>query len=87
MVYIDDFAGAEQGDKAWEAYNDLGKLLEDLGVAESKKKALSPSTQMIFLGVEFDTIAMCMRVGEEKRIEVKATIGKWYRKSVSPRAS
>ena len=83
MVYIDDFAGAEQGEKAWDAFNDLGTLLEDLGVSESKKKALSPSTQMVFLGVEFDTVLMCMRVGEEKRAEVKSTINKWYRRTVA----
>ena len=65
VVYMDDFAGAEHGNKAWEAFHDLGLLLEDLGVAESKKKALSPSTEMIFLGVEFDTIKMCMRVGSK----------------------
>ena len=56
LVYIDDFAGAEHGEKAWEAFHDLGLLLEHLG--ESKKKALPPSTRMLFLGVEFDTVAM-----------------------------
>ena len=44
----------------------LGRLLMIwvyyLGVAESKKKALSPSTKRLFLGVEFDTIKMCMLV-------------------------
>ena len=83
MVYIDDFAGAEQGEKAWDAFNDLGNLLEDLGIAESKKKALPPSTKMVFLGVEFDSVQMCMRVGEDKRIEVKSTVDKWYRRTVA----
>ena len=83
LVYIDDFAGAEHGEKAWEAFHDLGFLLEDLGVTESKKKALSPSTKMLFLGVEFDTIKMCMQVGEDKRMEVKSTIDKWYRRTVA----
>ena len=83
LVYIDDFAGAEHGEKAWEAFHDLGLLLEHLGVAESKKKALTPSTRMLFLGVEFDTLRMCMQVGEDKRIEVKATIDIWYRRTVA----
>ena len=83
MVYIDDFAGAENGEKAWDAFNDLGSLLEELGIVESKKKALPPSTKMVFLGVEFDTIQMCMRVGEEKRVEVRSTIDKWYRRTVA----
>ena len=83
VVYMDDFAGAEHGNKAWEAFDDLGVLLEDLGVTESKKKALPPSTKMLFLGVEFDTIKMCMQVGEAKRTEVKSTISKWYRRTVA----
>ena len=83
MVYIDDFAGAEKGDRAWDAFNDLGVLLAELGVVESKKKALPPSTQMVFLGVEFDTVQMCMRIGAEKLLEVKATIDVWYRRTVA----
>ena len=46
-------------------------------------KALPPSTRMLFLGVEFDTIRMCMQVGEEKRSEVKSTINIWYRRTVA----
>ena len=83
VVYIGDFAGAEHGEKAWEAFHDLGLLLKDLGVKESEKKALPPSTQMLFLGVEFDTKRMCMQVGEEKRLEVKSTIDIWYRRTVA----
>ena len=83
MVYIDDFAGAEQGTKAWDAFNDLGKLLVDLGIVESTKKALPPSTQMVFLGVEFDTVDMTMRVGKDKCSEVKNTIDAWYRRTVA----
>ena len=83
MVYMDDFAGAEVGERATSAFNDMGSLLADLGIIESEKKALSPSTQMIFLGVEFDTVKMCMRIGEEKRCEVKATVNKWFRRTVA----
>ena len=83
LVYIDDFAGAERGEKAWEAFHDLGLLLQDLGVVESEKKALPPSTRMLFLGVEFDTVRMCMQIGEEKRVEVKSTINTWYRRTVA----
>ena len=83
MVYIDDFAGAELGQKAWEAFKDLKKLLTDLGIVESEKKALPPSSTMVFLGVEFDTVEMCMRVSSEKRFEVKATVNGWYRRTVA----
>ena len=83
MVYIDDFAGAEVGEKAVEAYDALGSLLKDLGIEESTKKALSPSTTMVFLGVEFDTVNFCMRIGDEKMAEVKSTVDKWYRRTTA----
>ena len=83
MVYIDDFAGAEVGKRAQEAFDDLGSILAELGVVESLKKALAPSTTMVFLGVEFDTLQMCMRIGEEKLQEVKATVQKWFRRTVA----
>ena len=38
---------------------------------------------MLFLGVEFDTEKMIMRVGDEKRSEVKNTVGRWYRRTVA----
>ena len=44
---------------------------------------MSTLAKMLFLGVEFDTIQMCMRVGEEKRIEVKSTVSKWCKRTVA----
>ena len=83
LVYIDDFAGAECGDRAWEAFNDLGTLLADLGIKQSEEKAAPPSTKMLFLGIEFDTEMMVMRVGDDKRSEVKQTVENWYRRTVA----
>ena len=83
MVYMDDFAGAEVGDRANSAFTDLGILLSELGISESEKKASPPATKMLFLGIEFDTVEMCMRVGDEKRSEVKTTINKWYKRTVA----
>ena len=83
LVYMDDFAGAETGEKAWDAFNHLGKLLSDLGIIESEKKASPPSTKMLFLGIEFDTMEMVMRVGDGKRLELKMTVGNWYKRTVA----
>ena len=80
---MDDFGGCEIGDKAFTAFNDLEKLLEDLGIQESKKKACIPSTKMTFLGVEFDSTAMVMRVNESKRLEITALAKIWSRKTVA----
>ena len=83
MVYMDDYGGCESGEKAFTAFDDLGKLLADLGIKESKKKALSPSTKMTFLGVEFDSMDMAMRVNDTKRKEITALAKSWSRKTVA----
>ena len=83
LVYMDDFAGCELGDIAHIAFNALGRLLKELGVRESVEKASSPSTTMRFLGVEFDTEAMCMRIDEERRLEIQSLTLLWSRKTVA----
>ena len=83
IVYMDDFAGCELGTRAQLAFDTLGKLLADLGVRESLEKACPPSTTMKFLGVEFDTLNMCMRVDETKRAEIQQLSLFWSRKTVA----
>ena len=43
VVYIDDFFGAEYGERALQAYNTLGTLFKDLGVEVSVKKNVPPT--------------------------------------------
>ena len=83
VVYMDDFGGCETGEKALTAFNDLGELLAEVGIQESKKEACPPSTKMLFLGVEFDSIDMAMRVDDSKRMEVTALAKTWSRKTVA----
>ena len=83
LVYMDDFAGCEKGATAQLAFDSLGKLLTDLGVRESSSKASSPSTTMTFLGVEFDTDKMCMRINETKRSEIQKLSIFWSKKTVA----
>ena len=83
VVYMDDFAGCETGKRAMEAFMALGKLLEDLGVQESSSKACPPSTKMKFLGVEFDTVAMSMRIDQGKLEEITSLSRMWARKTVA----
>ena len=83
IVYMDDFAGCEHGQRAKLAFDALGKLLADLGVRESIDKACPPSTTMRFLGVEFDTVKMCMRIDDNKRKEIQQLSVFWSRKTVA----
>jgi hypothetical protein len=69
LNYVDVFAGAEVGlNRAQISFNMLAQLLSDIGLIESKSKACPPSTStsMVFLGVKFDTVNVCMQVDDEK---------------------
>ena len=80
--YVDDLGGVESTKKrASSAFKALGLLLEDLGLAESTDKAEAPTTCITYLGVEFDSLAMEMRVPAAKLEEVKSEIRMWLRRT------
>ena len=80
--YSDDIGGCEATEqRATAAYNALANLFDELGLRESKSKAHPPSTCMPYLGVEFDTMAMVMRVPAEKVEELRSELNRWRRKS------
>ena len=83
VVYMDDFAGCETGPRATEAFEALGELLKTLGIEESREKACPPSTTMTFLGVEFDTKMMSMRIDKYKLQEITTLSRTWARKTVA----
>ena len=55
LVYLDDFGGAELGDKAYTSFANLGSLLHYFGLEEAPEKAVAPTTKMDWLGICFDT--------------------------------
>ena len=66
LNYSDDIGGCEATkERAVAAYTSLENLFSELGLRESESKAYPPSTCMPYLGVEFDTHAMVMRVPSE----------------------
>ena len=80
--YQDDLGGVEETyERSRAAFDKLGWLLTDLGLAESEKKAVPPSTKITYLGVEFDSCSMTMSVPPEKVTEIKAEIGQWVRRT------
>ena len=80
--YVDDFGGVESTrERALAAFKALGALLLDLGLNESEEKAEQPTTQITFLGVEFDSVAMEMRVPAGKLEEIKSEIRQWQRRT------
>ena len=70
LVYLDDFGGAEKTDRAYAAYEHLGKMLEYFGLEEAPEKAVAPTTRMDWLGISFDTVAwtMALKPGKLKEL-------------------
>ena len=82
--YSDDLGGGEaEKARAEESFSRLGELLSELGLAESDDKARVPSTEMVYLGVMFNTMSMTMSVPPEKLAEVRDVLENWYRKTTT----
>ena len=79
--YSDDLGGVEAGMRAWISFYMMGALLKKLGLEESVKKGCPPSTNMVYLGVLFDTISQTKSVPPEKLAELLDLLEKWTRKS------
>ena len=86
--YCDDMGGAEATkSRADQSFTRLGTLLGELGLDESKNKARAPSTAMVYLGVEFDTVAMTMAIPSDKLAELKDEIERWLQKTTATKKS
>ena len=80
--YVDDIGGCEETlERATASSQALSDLLADLGLRESLDKNHPPSTVMPYLGVEFDSVKMEMRVPPEKLSEVREELEVWSRKT------
>ena len=76
--YLDDFGGAEQSEeKAREALSTLQGVMHELGVNEAKHKVCQPATKMVWLGIEYDSQAMTMKIPDDKMEEVVTIVGQW----------
>ena len=81
LNYSDDIGGCESSlSRADMSFNALGQLFTELGLEESVSKAHSPSTQMPYLGVYFDTVALTMSVPGEKLEELREELSRWLKK-------
>ena len=84
LNYSDDYCGAEKSyAHSLESFIGLSETLKTLGLDESFEKAVSPSTTITYLGIDFDSVKMEMRVGAEKCSELKSELEFWSRKTVA----
>ena len=87
LNYSDDFSDVEPTfERAQLSFSLMGWLLEELGLSEATDKAVSPCQVLNFLGIEFDTRVLEMRVDLAKCCELKVILKKWINKTVASKA-
>ena len=82
LHYIDDFLTFGQAGSQ-ECKDNLERLLatcKELGIPLKVSKIEGPSTIIIFLGIEFDTQRMEMRLPEEKKARLHSLIQSWLQR-------
>lgn len=85
MAYLDDFSGADTVDKAHEADEALGDLMDLWGLEQSHPKHCPPAIQMVQLGIQFDTAFMQMSVPPEKLEAIHIVLLEWEGKETMGR--
>ena len=81
--YLDDLAGADTPDKAWASFSELGNVLLYCGLEESVEKACTPSTEMVFIGILFNTETMTLKVTPERLAEIRSLVLEWLDKDMA----
>ena len=80
-VYLDDFYGAEIPARADDAFDTLQRLFNELSLQSSEEKDCPPSTRMVCLGIEVDTITMTLRVTQDRLDELLHELHEWQLRS------
>lgn len=87
LVYIDDYVGLHSSlHKATADFENLASMFKTLGVQEATHKSVPPTTKIIWLGLEFDTVNLILKMPEHK---INATLellqDTWLHKSSATR--
>ena len=80
LNYLDDIAGAALWSIAYEAFNALCSLLEEIGVWEAKEKRCLPDVQMPFLGINCNTLTMSISLTNTRLFEIRNETETWLNK-------
>ena len=84
--YIDDFMILMHDiDKAKAALTNLLKLFDELGLPVSMSKLEGPATLMLFLGILFDTVAMTIRLSDDKLKDIHDQLALWHDRTAASR--
>jgi hypothetical protein len=86
IPYIDDFVGiAPDLPQATVAFDRSSHLFRELGLQESTEKSVPPTTQLTWIGVDFDTKAMTMQIPPAVIQETSQLVHAWLKKHSATR--
>ena len=57
--------------------------MSNIGLVESAEKAGAPSTKMVFLGIELDTVAQTLEITSDRMSEIREILLEWEHKTVA----
>ena len=72
--YIDDFGSAEPKEKAWKSFSVLGSIFQQIGVKEAVKKAVLPTTRLVFLGAILNMVSMTIEIEPDRLAQIKVEL-------------
>ena len=77
--YLDDFIVVSLPDspKCQEDLDIMCHTCGELGLPLAEEKQVGPSTQLVFLGIELDTVHMEIRPSAEKLLQVTKLVASW----------
>lgn len=75
VVYLDDFfITAPTFNDCMQSLNLVVGLLRKLGFHINWNKVVDPTTKITFLGIEIDSLAMCLRLPDEKLVQIRTEL-------------
>ena len=77
---MDDLIGVSDTLSASKAFDELGKILRDLGLEENIPKACPPSTIQSVLGVIINTEDMTISISDQRMAEISDLLIRWKKK-------
>ena len=80
MNYIDDLIYIGLPSKIYNSYSQLLSLLEELGLEISQSKLVPPSTSVVCLGIQVNTVARTLSIPDEKLAEIRQLCEQWVHK-------
>ena len=84
--YVDDYIGFGVPSNATASFDLLFDLLQKLGLTVSQKKLVPPTTSVVCLGVEINTLSGTVSIPAEKLRQISDTVKEWkHRKTCTKR--